>query len=64
MRTISISVPSMKVKITLWEGTEDEESFEVKCLKRGKPYALAYGVKYYLTTEEINYIKQLIKIKI
>ena len=34
MRGIRIGVPSGKAKMTLWEGTEDEESFEIKSLKR------------------------------
>ena len=59
MRSIKISVPSGKVKMIMWEGTEDEEVFEVKSLKRGTPYIKAYGVKYELTKEEIAYIKSL-----
>ena len=59
MRSIKISVPSGKVKMIMWEGTEDEEAFEVKSLKRGTPYIMAYGVKYELTNEEINHIKDL-----
>lgn len=46
----------------LWQDTEDEEKFEVKSLKRGKPYVLAYGVKYYLTDEEIRFINQVLHI--
>lgn len=60
MRILSVSYPSGVVKITLWAGTEDEESFVVKSLKRGKPYVLAYGVKYYLTDQEISIVKPLI----
>ena len=59
MRSIKISVPSGKVKMIMWEGTESEEAFEVKSLKRGTPYIKAYGVKYELTDEEINHIKNL-----
>ena len=59
MRSIRIGVPSGKVKMIMWEGTEDEEIFEVKSLKRGTPYINAYGIKYELTQEEINYIKKL-----
>jgi hypothetical protein len=62
MRTIRISVPSGKVKMVMWEGTEDEEEFEIKSLKRGTPYIKAYGVKYELTKEEINYIKSILSI--
>ena len=62
MRTIRISVPSGKVKMVMWEGTEDEEEFEIKSLKRGTPYIKAYGVKYELTKEEINYIKSMLSI--
>ena len=62
MRTIRISVPSGKVKMVMWEGTEDEEEFEIKSLKRGTPYIKAYGVKYELTKEEINYIKSVLSV--
>lgn len=54
IRSIVVSFPSRKFKMVLWEGTEDEESFEIKSLKRGKPYVQAYGIKYYLTDEEIK----------
>ena len=57
MRPISIGFPSGKIKMTLWEGTEDEESFPVKGVKRGKPYVQAYGIKYELTEEEVNFIR-------
>ena len=59
MRSIKISIPSGKVKMIMWEGTEDEEEFEVKSLKRGTPYIMAYGIKYELTEKEITYIKSL-----
>ena len=62
MRTIRISVPSGKVKMVMWEETEDEEEFEIKSLKRGTPYVKAYGIKYELTKEEINYIKSILSI--
>lgn len=62
MRTISIGVPSGKAKITLWENTEDEETFEIKSLKRGTPYVVAYGIKYELTEEEIKYLRNIQKI--
>ena len=57
MRTIKISIPSGKAKMTLWEGTEDEERFEIKSIKRNIPYVIAYGVKYELTEEEIKYLR-------
>lgn len=57
VRSISVSFPSRKVKMTLWEGTEDAQAFEIKSLKRGKPYVLAYGVKHYLTDKEIQIAK-------
>jgi hypothetical protein len=50
----------MRVKMKLWEGTEDEQSFEVKSLKRGTPYVEAYGVKHELTKEEIQFIRAII----
>ena len=57
MRDIIIRVPSGKARMILWQGTEDEESFEIKSLKRGKPYVMAYGIKYELTEEEINHLR-------
>lgn len=62
MRSIRIGVPSGKAKMTLWEGTEEEESFEIKSLKRGTPYVVAYGVKYELTEEEINHLRYMLKV--
>lgn len=59
MRPISIGVPSGQVKLTLWAGTEDETAFPVVMLKRGKPYVKAYGKRYELTEEEINYIRAI-----
>ena len=63
-RSVRVTFPSLAVKLTLWEGTDDEESFVVKSLKRGKPYVLAYGVKYYLTDKEIQFAKSMLNIKI
>lgn len=63
MRPISIGFPSGKVKMILWEGTEDEESFPVRCAKRGKPYVEAYGVKYELTEEETQFIRAVLLTK-
>ena len=62
MRSIRIGVPSGKAKITLWEGTEDEESFEIKSLKRGVPYFLVYGIKHELTDEEIKHLRLMQKV--
>lgn len=59
MRSISVGVPSGKAKMTLWEGTEDQEVFEIKSANRGTPYVMAYGVKYELTEEEIEKLHQL-----
>lgn len=59
MRSIKIGVPSGKAKMTLWENTEDEESFEIKSLKRGTPYVMAYGIKYELTEEEVKYLRNM-----
>lgn len=64
MRSIKIGVPSGKAKMTLWENTEDEETFEIKSLKRGTPYVMAYGKKYELTEEEIKYLRNIQKILI
>ena len=60
MRSISVGFPSRKVYMYLWESSEDEEKFEVKSLKRGKPYVLAYGIKYYLTEEEARFARTFI----
>lgn len=57
MRDIKICIPSGKVKMTLFKNTDDEEDFEIKSLKRGIPYVLAYGVKYFLSNEEIKFAK-------
>lgn len=62
MRSIRISVPSGKVKMVLWEGTEDENSFEIKSLKRGTPYVIAYGIKYELTEDEIKNLRVMQKL--
>ena len=61
MRKIIVGVPSGKAKMTLWEGTEDEESFEIKSLKRGTLYIMAYGVKYELT-EEVKHLRTMQKV--
>ena len=58
-RSISVGFPTGKVKLTLWAGTEDEEAFEVKGLKCGTPYVLAYGTKHYLTDQEVRIARQL-----
>ena len=62
MRKISVGVPSGKAKMTLFEGTEDEEAFEIKSVKRGTPYIMAYGIKYELTVEEINHLRTMQKV--
>lgn len=59
MRSIRVGVPSGKAKMVMWEGTEDEESFEIKASKSGAPYVMAYGAKYELTEEEINYLHHM-----
>lgn len=58
-RPISIEIRSRKLKLTLWEGTEDEEKFPIKSVKRGTPYVIAYGVRYDLTDSEIRTVKML-----
>lgn len=62
MRTIRIGIPSGKAKMVLWEGTDDEEVFEIKSLNRGIPYVMAYGVKYELTKEEIENLRIMQKV--
>lgn len=63
MRPISIGFPSGKVKMILWEGTEDEQAFPVQSIKRGRPYVKAYGKKYELTDEEVSFIKGVLGIQ-
>lgn len=58
-RPISLVLPIGILKMTLWAGTEDEESFTIKGLRRGTPHVVAYGVKYYLTEKEIRIAQQL-----
>lgn len=62
VRDIRIGFPSCELKMTLFKDTEDEQAFKIKSLKRGKPYVFAYGVKYYLTQEEIKEANKLQKI--
>ncbi|MBQ8279530.1 MAG: hypothetical protein IJZ23_06785 [Roseburia sp.] len=62
MRKIRVGVPSGKAKMVMWEGTEDEESFEIKSLKRGTPYVMAYGIKYELTEEEVSNLRLMQKV--
>ncbi|MBQ2856694.1 MAG: hypothetical protein IJE78_06160 [Bacteroidaceae bacterium] len=56
-RPIRIGYPSGKLKMTLWAGTEDEESFPIVGLNTSSPYCVAYGTKYYLTEDEIKIAK-------
>ena len=58
MRTIKMSMPSGTLKLVLWEGTEDENAYKIRSLNN-KPYVLAYGVRYNLTSEEIKYLNIL-----
>lgn len=62
MRTITIGYPSGVIKVTLWEGTDDQESFPVIYPNSDKPYVKAYGKKYYLTEDEIRKLKDLQKL--
>ena len=59
MRPLSIGIPTGKVRMTLWAGTEDEESFEVRRLASEAPYVRAYGTKHPLTPEEIKGAREL-----
>lgn len=61
MRSIRIGFPSGTIKMVLWEGTEDEKAFPIKSLKRGKPYVMAYGIKYELTDDEVNTAKAMLR---
>jgi hypothetical protein len=62
MRPISVGFPSMKAYMVLWEDTEDEEKFEIKSCKRGKPYVLAYGKKHYLTEDETRFLRGVLRL--
>ena len=64
MRSIKVGIPSGEVKMVMFEGTEDEEAFKVKSLKRGTPYIIAYGIKYYLSEEEIQMVKKLLQLEL
>lgn len=60
MRTISVGFPSMTPKLTMWEGTDDEEKFTIKGLST-KPYIKAYGVRYELTSQEARTAQEMVK---
>ncbi len=62
MRTITMSVPSMTIRMTLWEGTEDEEQFVVRGLKSEAPYVKAYGIRYPLNRDERKHARELMKV--
>lgn len=59
MRTITASFPSGRLKMTLWEGTEDEERFPIFAAKSDTPYVRAHGKRYNLTRQEIKAMRQL-----
>lgn len=61
-RPIGVGFPSGAPYMTLWYKTEDEREFPIKAYKRGKPYVLAYGIKYYLTDAEIKTLHQLLRL--
>lgn len=46
MRSIRISIPSWKVKLAMWESTEDEAAFPIRAIGSRKPYITAYGIRY------------------
>ena len=62
MKQRSIIVGSVP-RLVLWEGTEDEESFRIYGLKTERPYARAYGKKYFLTDTEIKTLRLLIDVR-
>lgn len=64
IRPIVVGVPSGRIKMVLWAGTEDEKRFDIKALKRGNPYVEAFGIKYYLTSKETQLAKQMAKLYI
>lgn len=61
-RPIGVGYPSGTPYMTLWYKTEDQEEFPIRAYKRGKPYVLAYGVKHYLTGEEVKTLRQLLRL--
>ena len=58
MISISIGFPSGTAKLTLWGGTEDEEQFKIKGLNK-KPYVMAHGIKYPLTSQETELLHDM-----
>lgn len=58
-RPISIGFPSGKLKMTLWGGTEDKETFPIMGTNTNQPYCKAYGIRYNLTETEIKNMKAL-----
>lgn len=58
MRSIKKRMPSGTLMLVLWEGTEDEEAFRIKS-QNNNPYVTAYGVRYNLTSEEVEYLNVL-----
>ncbi len=58
-RTIVMGYPSGKLKITLWGGTEDEQTFPIIGAQTDHPYCRAYGIRYDLTKQEIVNMKAL-----
>lgn len=64
-RYITVGFPSGKVKLTLWAGTEDEESFPVKGLRNCcKPFVMAYGIRYELTEDEVRFARASLGINV
>lgn len=59
MRPLSIGSRTGKIRMALWEGTEDEEFFYVRGLASEAPYVQAYGIKHPLTPEEIKGAREL-----
>lgn len=59
-RPVGLRVPSGTPTITLFYGTEDETTAKIYGVKTNKPYAKLYGVKYYLTEQEIKNLEAML----
>lgn len=58
-RPISIEFPSGKLRLCLWEHTEDEVRLVIQFPQGKRPYVKAFNVKYELTDEEIKRCEQI-----
>lgn len=62
VRSVTIGLPSRTAYLTLWEDTEDEETFPIKYVRSNYPYVTAYGIKYYLSDKEIKILRLMLNL--